>query len=60
MIYTLYFEIFGKKMKTSIEAKTREEAKHILFSKIVFHKIEMKKRTDLEEAERMFEQIFKK
>lgn len=38
--YTVYFEIFGKKMKTRVLSESREKAKEVVKSKIVFHKIE--------------------
>ena len=39
MIYTVYFEIYGKKMKTEIEAKSEAHAKQIIKDMIVFHKV---------------------
>lgn len=38
--FTIWFEIFGKKMKTTIEANNESEAKQALARKIIFHKIE--------------------
>jgi len=38
--YIIYFEIFGKKMKTIIEADSKSEAKQIVKNKIIFHKID--------------------
>lgn len=38
--YLIYFEIFGKKMKTEIMARDREDAKRKMKEKIIFHKIE--------------------
>ena len=40
MKYTIYFELFGKKMKTTIDAKSIEDAKQKVKDKILFHKIE--------------------
>jgi 1-deoxy-D-xylulose 5-phosphate reductoisomerase len=37
--FTVYFEIYGKKMKTSVEANNKEHAKQIIKDKIQFHKI---------------------
>ena len=37
--FTVYFEIFGKKMKTTVFANTEEEAKRKVKDKIVFHKV---------------------
>jgi hypothetical protein len=38
--YKVYFEIFGKKMKVEIKAKSKQQAEEIIKSKIIFHKIE--------------------
>jgi hypothetical protein len=38
--YTVYFEIFGKKLKTTILAESEEKAKQEIFNKIIFYKIE--------------------
>jgi len=38
--YTVYFEIFGKKMKTTVMAFNEEQAKAFVKNKIVFHKVE--------------------
>jgi hypothetical protein len=40
--YIIYFEIFGKKMKTIIEADSKSEAKQKVKNKIIFHKIDCK------------------
>lgn len=39
--YILFFELYGKKMKTVIEARSASDAKNILKDKIIFHKIEV-------------------
>jgi hypothetical protein len=38
--YIIYFEIFGKKMKTIVDAPSKSEAKKVVKNKIIFHKIE--------------------
>ena len=38
--YIIYFEIFGKKMKTIVNASSKLEAKKVVKNKIIFHKIE--------------------
>lgn len=38
--YIIYFEIFGRKLKTFINADNEEQAKYKLYNKIIFHKIE--------------------
>jgi len=40
MKYTIYFELFGKKMKTTVDAKSIEDAKQQVINKILFHKVE--------------------
>jgi len=37
--YKVYFEIYGKKLKTTVEAKTAEHAKELIRSKIQFNHI---------------------
>lgn len=37
--YAVFFEIYGKKMKTIIESFSEEEAKKIVQNKIIFHKV---------------------
>lgn len=46
MQYTVYFEIFGKKMKTTVEAKSEEDAKYLVMGKIVWHKVVVEKTGD--------------
>lgn len=41
--YTLWFELYGKKMKTTVDAYTEEDAIKIIKNKIIFHKIEKQK-----------------
>lgn len=38
--YTIYFEIFGKKMKHTIFAFDQQQAVRLLKEKIVLHKVE--------------------
>lgn len=38
--YTIFFEIYGKKMKAEVKAKNEEYAKQAIRDKIIFHKIE--------------------
>ena len=39
MLYTVYFEIFGKKMKYTVLAKSEEDAKYQIMGKIIWHKV---------------------
>ena len=41
-LYIVYFEIFGKKMKTTIEASSEKDAREKIANKIIFHKFEQK------------------
>jgi hypothetical protein len=38
--YMVYFSIFGKKLKTEILAKDKEQAKRFVLDKVTFHKFE--------------------
>lgn len=40
--YTVYFELFGRKMKTTVEAESAIKAKELIKSKIIFHDVEVK------------------
>ena len=37
MIYTIYFSIFGKNLKTNVKAGSEREAQQIIRDKIIFH-----------------------
>jgi hypothetical protein len=39
--FVVFFEIFGKKMKTTLRAKSEKEAKDIVAKRIIFHKVEV-------------------
>jgi hypothetical protein len=41
MNYKVYFEIYGKKLATTIKADSPDMAKEIIKSKIQFHKIDL-------------------
>ena len=36
--YLVFFEIFGKKMKTRVQANSEEEARYMIMGKLIFHK----------------------
>lgn len=40
--YDVYFELYGKRMKTTILAENEEKAKEIVRGKITFHKVVLK------------------
>lgn len=42
--FIIYFELYGKKMKTTIPAQTEDQAKQILKDKIIFHKVQEKEK----------------
>jgi ribosome-binding factor A len=46
--YKVYFEIYGKKMKTTVEAKTAEHAKELIRSKIQFNHIALEDSDELD------------
>lgn len=61
MKFTIYFEIFGKKMKVDIEAPNEERAIWALREKIKVHKIvpiEDKKEPTIAELAQCFKDIF--
>jgi len=39
--YTVYFQIYGKKMKTTVLASSIEEAKNKVISKLIIDKVEV-------------------
>lgn len=41
-IYTVYFEIYGKKMKTEVKAQDPAKARQQVIDKLIFHKVEIK------------------
>lgn len=55
--FKVYFEIYNKKLCATVDAVSEHEAKEVLKSKIVFHKIEEQKET-LSDLEKKFEDIF--
>lgn len=46
--YKVYFEIYGKKMKTTIEAETAQKAKDLIRSKIQFNHIALDESDDFD------------
>jgi hypothetical protein len=42
-LYKVYFEVYGKKMKTIVPAKSEQSAKDWVKDRIIFHKIEITK-----------------
>lgn len=58
--YTVYFELFGKKMKFSCTAKDAADAKRIVRDRIEFHKIEETTAKDLSELAELIPDELKK
>lgn len=56
-IYTIYFELYGKKMKTDIPALDEEGAKRILEKKIIYHKITSKPHPLFKEVNDIFDYL---
>tara|TARA_R110002012_G_scaffold158774_1_gene320347 strand:- start:597 stop:818 length:222 start_codon:yes stop_codon:yes gene_type:complete len=40
--YEVMFELYGKKLKTTVIAKSGQEAKSIIMGKIIFHSVKLK------------------
>ena len=37
--YLIYFEIFGKKMKTRVQENSKKEVRCLIMGKLIFHKV---------------------
>jgi|GEM_PF-6733310 len=37
--YTVYFELYGHKMKSRVLAKSEEEARYMILGKLIFYKV---------------------
>lgn len=48
--YTVYFQIYGKKMKTTVLASSSEEAKNKVISKLIIDKVEVDQSDDFNKA----------
>jgi hypothetical protein len=56
-IYDVYFEVYGKKMKAAIPAWNQKQVEFILFSKIIFHKVEPSKEEGNNEFNKVTEEF---
>lgn len=54
MTYTIYFELYGKKMKCRIEAYDRDGAIKILKDKIIVHRVDVEQDQTVEMLKDMF------
>jgi hypothetical protein len=52
--FTVYFELFGKKMKTEVFANSESDAKKRISEKIIFHKVEVGEETILKSIKDIF------
>jgi len=55
--YIVYFEIFGKKMKTTVFAETMTEAKQNVINKIKWHKVDERPKYDFKDMDEAFNSI---
>lgn len=42
-IFTVYFEVGGKKLKTKVLAENEQQARKVVLDKVKFHKVEKSK-----------------
>ena len=52
--FTVYFEIYGKKMKTTITAESAIDARTAIRNSIIFHKVEAESDTVLQDLKDIF------
>jgi hypothetical protein len=52
--FKVYFEIFGKKMVTEVEANSAAEARQKVIDKMIFHKVVMQDGDTLDNLKKMF------
>jgi len=53
MLYTVYFEIFGKKLKYTVKADSEEDAKYKIMGKIIWHKVTTENMHESEVVDRL-------
>lgn len=56
--YMVYFEIYGKKMKTSVMARNRKEAEALVRERLTIHKIDEVKKDGLDVFDYFTKNIF--
>jgi hypothetical protein len=52
--FKVYFEIFGKKMVTVVEANSTAEAKQKVLDKMIFHKVVVQEDNVVGDLKKMF------
>jgi hypothetical protein len=57
--YHVYFELYGKKMRSTVFATNEEQAKEVVREKLTFHKVE-KSKSEFNEALDGIDNWFKK
>ncbi len=55
--HIVYFEIFGKKMKTKILAESKENAEQQIKDKIIFHKVVVDEQDDFNKVVNILDSI---
>jgi|GEM_PF-1593282 len=55
--YNVYFEIFNKKLKTTILAESEEKAKQAILNNVIFHKIVIDNKDSLKQTMDTFDNI---
>lgn len=57
--YEIFFELFGKKMRTKVKSTSPNEAKQFIKNTIIFHKITEDKFADLDDIFKNINEILK-
>lgn len=55
--YTVYFELFGKKLKTTVLAESEADAKRHIIDKITWHKVEVSESDEFNQSIEILDQI---
>lgn len=55
--YDVYFEIYGKRMKTTVFAENEGAAKEKIKSKIIFHKVVLKPNDEFNEIDNILNKM---
>ena len=57
--YIVFFEIFGRRMKTTVLAENEEQAKRKVIDKLVFHKVVIKQGDDFNDVMEILDGVSK-
>lgn len=55
--YIVYFELFGKKMKSKVLADSKEDAQERIKSKIIFHRTDLDDKDEYNDIMKLFDII---